>query len=155
MSRFRQVGFAGVVLSVLIGACLGIGAYTFVYAEGTSYLSNDPRACVNCHIMRDEYQAWQHSSHHAAATCNDCHVPHDTVGKYVAKAQHGWAHSKAFTLQNFHEPIQIKPEDLDIVQDNCRRCHQALTAEINNASHSGLPADCTHCHFGVGHGPIK
>jgi cytochrome c nitrite reductase small subunit len=41
------------LLAILIGALAGIGGYTFYYAKGLSYLSNDPRACVNCHIMRD------------------------------------------------------------------------------------------------------
>lgn len=155
MKRAARISAASVALSGAIGAFVGTGLYAFDYAEGTSYLSSDPRACVNCHVMRDQYQAWQHSSHHAAATCNDCHVPHDTLGKYLTKMKHGWRHSKAFTLQDFKEPIQIRPEDLDIVQDNCRRCHEDLTAEINHASSAGVAADCVHCHFGVGHGPVK
>ena len=40
-----------VLLACLLGIPLGIGAFTFVYAKGFSYLSPDPRACVNCHIM--------------------------------------------------------------------------------------------------------
>ena len=73
--------------------------------------------------MREQYDGWQKASHHARATCNDCHVPQDALGKYVTKAKHGWRHSKAFTLQDFHEPIRIRPEDLAIVNDNCARCH--------------------------------
>ena len=98
-------GLAALVLCALLGALLGLGSYTFVYAEGTSYLSNDPRACVNCHVMREQYDAWQKTSHHAAATCNDCHVPQDLFGKYLAKAIHGYRHSKAYTFEDFHEPI--------------------------------------------------
>jgi cytochrome c nitrite reductase small subunit len=144
-----------VLLALLFGGVAGLGMYTFAYAEGTSYLSEDPAACRNCHIMNDVYDAWERGPHHAVATCNDCHIPHRFPDKYVVKALDGFKHSAAFTLQNFHEPIRITAVDLGIVQNNCRRCHEALTAEINNASHSGLPADCTHCHFGVGHGPIK
>lgn len=155
MPRALKVTGLVLALSAAVGAFLGVGMYTFVYAEGASYLSNDPRACVNCHIMRDEYQAWQHSSHHAFATCNDCHVPHDLLGKYLAKAKHGYAHSRAFTMQDFHEPIRITPSDLEIVHNNCRRCHEPLTAEINRSAHPGGASDCTHCHSGVGHGPSK
>ena len=72
----------GLFIAACVGFVLGMGAFTFNYAEGTSYLSNDPAACVNCHIMRDQYDGWRKSTHHAAATCNDCHVPHDLVGKY-------------------------------------------------------------------------
>src|SRR5262245_54957198 len=32
---------------ILAGVLLGTGAFTVHYAEGFSYLSNDPKACVN------------------------------------------------------------------------------------------------------------
>ena len=64
-----------------MGILLGAGGYTFYYARGASYLSNDPRTCVNCHIMRDQFDGWQKASHHDFATCNDCHLPHEFIGK--------------------------------------------------------------------------
>ena len=100
---------------VSIGTALGVGAYTFRYAEGLSYFSNDPKACVNCHVMREHFDTWQKASHHAVATCNDCHLPHDFVSKYLAKAENGFFHSKAFTLQDFPEPIRIKPRNARIL----------------------------------------
>lgn len=156
MKRMTKVSLAGVALSGLIGVLLGAGGFTFRYAEGTSYLSNDPRACVNCHIMREQYDGWQKSAHHANATCNDCHVPHDFVGKYIAKVDHGYRHSKAFTFQDFHEPIQITPHDLDIVETNCVRCHSGFVEPIT--SHAGMTGEtvsCVKCHAGVGHGPRR
>ena len=60
-----------IVLAVLVGLLLGTGAFTFKYAEGLSYFSTDPKACVNCHIMTPQYDSWQKSSHHAVATCVD------------------------------------------------------------------------------------
>src|SRR5437870_5749187 len=110
---------SALVLCVLVGAALGTGAFTAHYAEGTSYLSSDPKACVNCHVMRDQYDGWQKASHHAVATCNDCHVPHETLAKYLTKAENGFWHSKGFTLQDFHEPIRIKPRNARILQTNC------------------------------------
>ena len=38
-----------VILGTVIGVPAGIGCYTFVYAKGYSYLTNDPAACANCH----------------------------------------------------------------------------------------------------------
>src|SRR4051794_6517126 len=70
-----------VVLACSIGVALGVGLYTFRFAEGLSYFSPDPVACVNCHIMRPQYAAWQHSSHHTVAVCIDCHLPHEFVPK--------------------------------------------------------------------------
>jgi cytochrome c nitrite reductase small subunit len=40
----------------LFGVAFGLGLFTFFYAEGFSYFSNDPAACINCHIMRDQFE---------------------------------------------------------------------------------------------------
>jgi len=149
----RQRVIAGVALSALIGAFAGAAAFTFAYAEGTSYLSNDPAACMNCHVMREHYDGWSKSPHHAFATCNDCHVPQDLVGKYTAKAVHGWRHSRAFTMQDFHEPIRITPGDLELVEHNCVRCHSSLVGDLSgHGGVGGSDVSCVHCHAGIGHG---
>src|SRR5262249_56058583 len=122
LRRTGMRGFATLVCG-LAGGLVGLGAYTFHYAEGGSYFSSDPKACVNCHIMRDEYDGWQKASHHAAATCNDCHTPHDFVGKYRTKARNGFWHSYYFTFQNFHEPIQISDRNPRILPPNCLASH--------------------------------
>ena len=148
MKSVAGMSVAGLALSVLGGVLLGSGVYTFDYAEGTSYMSNDPAACVNCHIMREQYDGWQKTTHHAVATCNDCHTPHDLVGKYTTKMVHGYRHSKGFTFQDFHEPIRISEKDREIVEANCVRCHTELVSQISGPE----PAGCTRCHSDVGHG---
>jgi cytochrome c nitrite reductase small subunit len=152
----RRITIAGLALAALLGTFAGSGAYTFRYAEGLSYLSNDPTACVNCHIMREQFDSWQKSPHHAVATCNDCHVPIDFVGKYYTKVEHGWRHSKGFTLQDFHEPIQMKDSSRSIVQENCLRCHGALVAEVVAAHRDADETpDCIRCHSQAAHGPVR
>ncbi|MBK9187506.1 MAG: cytochrome c nitrite reductase small subunit [Phycisphaerales bacterium] len=150
----RRIGaLALVLLGCVVGVAVGMGVYTFDYAEGMSYMSNDPTACVNCHIMQEQYNGWQHGSHHAAATCNDCHVPVDLLGKYATKIEHGYRHSKAFTLDDFAEPIRITPSSLTVVHNNCIRCHGEYVSQI--ISHSAKDADavyCVQCHSTVGHG---
>jgi cytochrome c nitrite reductase small subunit len=142
-----------VALSVALGILLGVGGFTFRYAEGLSYFSTDPRACVNCHIMRPQYDGWQKSSHHTVAVCIDCHLPHDFVPKYLAKAENGYRHSQKFTAQDFVEPIIVQPAGVAILQDNCVRCHDSLVAEMNApALGHGESTDCLHCHRNVGHG---
>lgn len=139
-------------MCVAAGALCGLGLYTFQYAKGLSYLSNDPGACMNCHVMREQYESWVKGTHHAAATCNDCHVPHTFPAKYLAKLDNGWNHSKKFTLQNFHEPIRIRPANLARLQHNCIQCHAVTVQEI--ASHGDVErgqARCTNCHRSVGH----
>lgn len=142
------------ILCGLAGAALGTASYTVQYAEGFSYLSNDPKACVNCHIMREQYDGWQKASHHAVATCNDCHVPHQFVPKYLIKAENGFWHSKGFTLQDFPEPIRLRPSSSRILNRNCVFCHHELVNDI--LGHAGQETtDCVRCHASVGHGPQR
>lgn len=142
-----------IALAVLGGVLVGIGFYTFIYAHGISYFSSDPRACINCHIMNDQYNSWNKSSHHAAAGCVDCHLPPSGLPKLIAKGSNGWHHSKAFTLQNFHEPIMITPKNAQILQDNCLRCHGDLVQDLVHGATTDKDAvKCVHCHRTVGHG---
>lgn len=156
--RLLRIGLNGPawIASVLAGVVLGLGVFTFWYARGASYFSSNPGACVNCHIMTDQYDSWQRASHHAHATCVDCHLPHDTFGKYVAKAENGFWHSKAFTLEDFHEPIQIGAKNARILKLNCLDCHRALVADL--VAHGAFADDsnnCIRCHIAVGHGPPR
>jgi cytochrome c nitrite reductase small subunit len=144
------------IAAVLVGTLLGAGGTTIWTSEATAYFRNDPKACINCHIMREQFDGWQKASHHAHATCNDCHMPPGFVNKYWTKAENGYWHSKGFTLQDFHEPIQIRPRNARIVRDNCLRCHGDL---MSNVAHAGDPEperlDCVRCHAQVGHGPTR
>jgi cytochrome c nitrite reductase small subunit len=138
---------------VIAGGIVGLGSYTFLYAQGTSYLSDDPKACANCHIMREVYDSYSHGSHKAWAGCNDCHTPHSSfVAKYAVRAINGFNHSLAFTTQNFHEPIQITAMNRDVAQHQCLSCHESVTALINHTD-SKEPTDCIRCHDRVGHDP--
>jgi cytochrome c nitrite reductase small subunit len=140
-----------VLLGFLVGIPAGVGAFTFVYAKGLSYLSTDARACANCHVMNEQYDGWLKSGHRHTATCVECHLPHRGLTKWLAKVDHGFRHSAAFTLQNFKEPIEITPRDRRLVQVNCLRCHEALVHAVS-PSPAGSELDCLHCHAGAGHG---
>jgi cytochrome c nitrite reductase small subunit len=154
-------------LAVLMGALVGMTAFTFDYAEGLSYLSNEPSTCANCHVMNDQLDSWRKGPHQAVATCNDCHVPPDFPDKYIAKARNGYHHSKGFTLQSarpdepgarrvFDEPIRIKPMNSQILQDNCLRCHGDFVHDIVRGSTWADDAiRCIHCHRAVGHGAFR
>jgi cytochrome c nitrite reductase small subunit len=144
------------LLAILIGAIAGTGGYTFWYGQGFSYLSNDPAACKNCHIMNDQYDSWLKSSHHAVATCNDCHTPHALIPKYLTKAENGFWHSKGFTLQDFPEPIRIRPHNRKVLNANCQECHHDLVADVVAAHvQDETRFDCIRCHLSAGHGPAR
>ena len=139
-------------VAVAFGVAVGLGGFTFVYAEGASYLSNDPAACANCHVMQEQLDAWSRGSHHAVAVCNDCHAPHDLVGKYTTKAINGWNHSLAFTTGDFPEHMRITERNRRVTEGACRSCHAAVVDAID---HSGgvrsEPLECIRCHRDVGH----
>jgi len=157
--RLKRVAlYSSVAFAAILGVLAGVGTFTFGYGKGASYLSNNSQSCANCHVMQEHYDSWQHSSHHHVATCNECHLPHDFVGKWVTKADNGLFHSIAFTLQDYHDPIQIKPRNKIVTQNACIDCHEDFV-------HSLLPVEtddagdpkkndmlsCVHCHSDVGH----
>ena len=149
-----------VLLFSVVGLAVGIGAFTFIYAKGFSYLTNDPAACANCHIMNDHFDAWLKSSHQTVAVCNDCHTPSGFIPKYWTKAENGFWHSFAFTTGKFPDPLRIKPGNLAVTEEACMKCHQALTSAILTGSHltrtgrrEGAEGElaCVRCHDSVGH----
>ncbi len=153
MSKARKAALA---VAVLVGVAIGLGAFTFVYARGASYLTNDPAACANCHVMNEHYDAWNKSSHHAVAVCNDCHAPHDVIGKYKTKALNGFWHSFYFTTGRYPDPLRITPRNREVTEHACRYCHQDVTDVIEHGT-MGFENDdtgrllCTRCHDDVGH----
>jgi cytochrome c nitrite reductase small subunit len=148
--RIGKVALILICLAILTGMAAGVGTYAFVYAEGASYMTNDATACANCHVMQAHYDAWTKSSHHAVAVCNDCHAPHDFVGKYMTKAINGFNHSLAFTTGRFHEPIAITPRNEAVTESTCRYCHADVVSAIDPAEHGGA-LSCIRCHRNVGH----
>jgi cytochrome c nitrite reductase small subunit len=128
----------GVVLGVLMGIAIGVGVYTFAYAHGWSYLTDDPAACANCHVMREQFDGWLKSSHRSVATCNSCHTPANFIGKYTG---------------GYEDNIQIKPHSREITEQACRNCHGEIVDAIeapHPAASSGQLA-CLRCHNSVGH----
>src|SRR5688500_9502703 len=112
------------VVAILIGIALGVAGFTFVYAQGASYLGNDAAACANCHVMRPQLEGWTKSSHGHFASCNDCHTPPGLLPKYGTKALNGFFHSLAFTTGRFPEPIRITDRNRRVTESACRGCHQ-------------------------------
>jgi cytochrome c nitrite reductase small subunit len=142
---------AAILLAGAVGLAAGLGGYTFVYARGASYMTNDPQACANCHVMQEHYDGWVRSSHRSVATCNDCHTPPGLVGKYMTKASNGFWHSFAFTTGRFPDPLQIKGHNRDIAEAACRKCHGELVTAMDGG-HGGAPGvSCIRCHGAVGH----
>jgi cytochrome c nitrite reductase small subunit len=135
----------GILLAGALAALGGVGGYAFVYAKGYSYFGNDPRTCANCHVMQGHLDGWQKSTHHAVATCNDCHTPSGPISKYVVKAENGFHHSMAFTLGGFPDALRARSATREVVEGQCRHCHADLVASLASGE------TCVRCHPSVGH----
>ncbi|MDO9116519.1 MAG: cytochrome c nitrite reductase small subunit [Nitrospira sp.] len=138
-------------LTLTLGLLIGIGLYTFGYARGGSYLTDNPAACTNCHVMREQYAGWLKGSHRSVAVCNDCHTPDGVIAKYAAKARYGFLHAYAFTTGRFPDEIQITPHMHALTEHACLKCHAAI---VEAMTITGAPHDkpaCLRCHRDVGH----
>lgn len=150
--RFAIAGGIYFLIAGSLGLAAGLGFFTFGYGQGASYLSNNPAACANCHIMQDHYDSWQNSSHAHVAVCNDCHLSHHPIGKWVTKADNGFFHSLAFTLDDFPEPIRIKPRNRRVTQNACVHCHREIVHQMFPVATPAVETlQCVHCHADVGH----
>jgi cytochrome c nitrite reductase small subunit len=144
-------GLIALAVAVLLGASAGIGAFTFVYADGLAYLDDDPATCANCHVMRGHYASWLQSSHEHVATCNSCHLGQGFFGKWIVKADNGFFHALAFTTDSFHRPIQIKARNRKITQDACLACHRDVVDATLPVHADEASRYCADCHSDVGH----
>lgn len=139
------------VLAILVGLAFGIGLFTFAYARGGAYLTDDPEACSNCHVMLEQYSGWLKASHRRAAVCNDCHTPDGFFAKYTTKAVNGFFHSWAFTTGRFPDRIRITARNDKIARESCLKCHAAITETIRAGRPHGAGLLCIECHRDVGH----
>lgn len=109
---------------------------------------DDPKACVNCHVMRENYFSWYVASHRDVA-CNGCRTPDNFIRKYLVKAENGFNHSWAFTFGP-PEVIQIKSRSTNVVEENCIRCHKETLSAVYIQTHENRQR-CFSCHRSVGH----
>lgn len=154
-SRWRRIAI------ILIGILTGLGFFMAKEASLVSYMSDDPLACVNCHVMTPMYNSWMHSSHREQASCNDCHVPHDNVfNKYYFKAKDGLFHASVFTARAEPEVMFMREASQEVVQNNCIRCH---VQQVTQVKYDGWLKDhkenrterkCWSCHQELPHGTV-
>lgn len=147
---------------LLLGVLVGIGGVVFKQSNAISYLSDKPETCMNCHVMTPQYATWQRGSHGRVATCNDCHVPHDNiVNTYLFKAQDGMRHATIFTARLEPQVIRIKQAGINVVQENCKRCHENLIHLTSITNVTGEMREdegallCWDCHREVPHGRVN
>lgn len=138
-------------LLCLCGLAFGLGTFTFIYGKGYSYLQDNPQACVNCHVMRDQYDSWNKSSHHKVTTCNSCHAPENIYYKYINKMDNGFMHALKFTTGSYKEPIRIRQHNFNITMSACLKCHGELMSSAIHQEPLREGRSCVACHREVGH----
>lgn len=143
---------------------IGLFAYVVNESKMLSYLSSDPKVCINCHTMNTHYATWQHSSHRDRATCVECHLPRDSfVNKMLAKAKDGYNHSMAMTFKTYGYNLRASADAAKRIQDNCISCHSEIVSQMldNSKLYSNVDADvqmgrkCWDCHREVPHGTTR
>ena len=151
------------VLSVV--AAVGMFAYVGYASNMLSYLSEDPKTCINCHTMNTQYATWQHSSHRGRATCVDCHLPKESLtDKIFAKSRDGLKHSTAMTFRTYEDHhIKASADAQKRIQANCIACHREIVSQITANSKlystggvsSQMERKCWSCHRDVPHGRTR
>lgn len=152
-----------IVLSICAGAIIGLAGYIAYASNVASYLTNDPSACTNCHVMSSYYATWSHSSHATRATCNDCHVPHPSViAKYYFKAKDGLYHAAVFTAHAEPQVLRPRTASATVIMNNCIRCHTQLNTEFVKTGMvsyvdtlNGNGKACWTCHTQVPHTKVS
>lgn len=147
-SKRQQIAFF-----IGIGIIIGMGGVVVRISNAVSYLSDDPAACINCHVMTDAYATWKRGSHGRFTLCNDCHVPHSNpVAKYAFKAKDGMRHSYVFTFRLEPQVLELSEGAKPVIQANCVRCH---TAQMQDVRLPGVSErKCWDCHNNI-HGSVQ
>jgi cytochrome c nitrite reductase small subunit len=147
---------------IIAGIFVGLFFFLFYISNASSYLSDKPETCVNCHIMAPQYATWRHGSHGRVTNCNDCHVPHNNVfSKYFFKAKDGMRHASMFALRLEPQVIFIHEAGRDVVHENCIRCHSnllldpRLVSSVKNQQVHATGRVCWECHREVPHGRVN
>ena len=149
-------------VAITLGLLFGLAATAFKISNAVSYMSDEPKTCINCHLMYPQFATWSHSSHRERATCSDCHVPHDNVfRKYWVKGQDGLRHATVFTTRTEPQVIRIKSLGKTVVQENCIRCHTNQLSTVTAMQVTGRNYKegkghlCWDCHREVPHGRVS
>ena len=149
------------IISMVAGGMIcGLVGYTAYSFRLTSYFSDDPATCMNCHIMAPYYATWSHGAHSRNTTCTDCHLPQDhAVRKWLFKGMDGMRHTTIFLMNGESQVIQAIDRSASVIMENCIRCHEQLntefvkTGKINfDMAKMGEGKACWDCHRETPHG---
>ncbi|MBM7867709.1 cytochrome c nitrite reductase small subunit [Heliobacterium gestii] len=144
-AKWWQLGLFAAVIAVGIGVLIGRQPL-----KGLVYALDRPELCASCHVMEPHYESWYHSAHRTV-NCNDCHTPHNFIGKWFTKARAGIVDTWVYFIGPMPAQFRAKSHTLEILQDNCIRCHETFVSRIGDTRRGG-GLYCFSCHRDVPHG---
>lgn len=140
---------------ILLGLFCGMGLLLAHISRTTTYMIDSPETCMNCHVMTDAYVSHSHSVHGRDVTCNDCHLPHTSLGReYAFKAYDGLRHAGIFTLRMEPQVMNLSSGAVPVVQENCMRCHEGRVSEVAANNYPNGSQRCWDCHRDIVHGRV-
>jgi predicted CXXCH cytochrome family protein len=136
----------GIKFKVIIGLLIGLvvmGA-GFASLHLYDYTENEPKFCLNCHLMQDAFHSWE-TSKHKGINCHTCH--HATL----------YEKNMMFVKTIVERPAEVseRAHDKTIVPSTmCATCHLKGDAKITKVSRSKGHSlhwfkeniECTSCH---------
>ena len=139
---------------LIAGAAFAIAMGIFLLTtDALAYAGTHAETCNNCHVMNPMYENYYHASHHEAAECADCHLPHNNlVAYYLEKGRQGAHDVYVFSTGTTPEMIRANEHSREIIQSNCLRCHLKLVESITMGAQP-FDRNCWDCHRNVAHGP--
>lgn len=180
-SRGRRI-WRWLITPLMFGIPVGafIALFLFISFHGVMYISNQNGFCFSCHLSMDTIvQEYKVSSHYIEnsetgevevhATCADCHVPNDFVGKVKVKilalADIYYMLEGRITKQNFEQhrsrlAEKVWQDMLASDSQTCRDCHQGdnfileqqpQRAKLNHQLMESRNETCIDCHTGIAH----
>lgn len=160
-----------VIIVLLLGFALAVGS------SKTLEVTNSTEFCTSCHSMQWVQEEWMESEHYSnvygvRAGCSDCHVPHDTAPKLVAKlraAKDVW-HEIRGTIDDEEKFEAHRWQMANAVWDRmkatgsreCKSCHTVAAMDLKEQDRSARKKHkkiakgssektCIDCHKGVAH----
>ncbi len=163
--------------SVFVILVLILGFAMAFASNKTLESTNTTEFCTSCHSMQWVQEEWMESVHYSnisgvRANCSDCHVPHSTGPKLVAKlraAKDVW-HEILGTIDDEEKFEQHRWQMANAVWDRmkatdsreCKSCHTVAAMDLKEQDRSARKKHkkiakgdsektCIDCHKGVAH----
>lgn len=156
---------------------LGVGFAMAMASSMTLETTNDTEFCTSCHSMQWVKEEWMESVHYSnisgvRANCSDCHVPHATGPKLVAKlraAKDVWGEitgaidtEEKFEVHRWEMANRVWDRMKATDSRECQSCHTAEAMDLAEQDRSARKKHkkivagnsdktCIDCHKGVAH----